>query len=123
MTTKQTSEKKQLIACCGLDCESCDARIATINNDNELREKTAKLWSKLNNEPTITAETINCMGCRTDGVKTIFCSTLCEIRKCVSEKGFDTCGECEELERCLIVGSVLEHALEAKENLYSLSNK
>ena len=32
---------KQLIACCGLDCESCDARIATVKNDNELREKTA----------------------------------------------------------------------------------
>ena len=27
---------KQLIACCGLDCESCDARIATVKNDNEL---------------------------------------------------------------------------------------
>ncbi len=31
---------KQLIACCGLDCESCDARIATVKNDDELREKT-----------------------------------------------------------------------------------
>ena len=28
---------KQLIACCGLDCESCDARIATVRDDNELR--------------------------------------------------------------------------------------
>ena len=37
-----------LIACCGLDCEACDARIATITNDNALREKTAALWSKLN---------------------------------------------------------------------------
>ena len=26
---------KQLIACCGLDCENCDARIATINNDDK----------------------------------------------------------------------------------------
>ena len=42
---------KQLIACCGLDCESCDARIATVRDDNELREKTAQLWSKLNNIP------------------------------------------------------------------------
>lgn len=33
---------KQLIACCGLDCENCDARIATVRDDNELREKTAK---------------------------------------------------------------------------------
>ena len=33
----------QLIGCCGLDCEACDARIATITNDNALREKTAAL--------------------------------------------------------------------------------
>ena len=26
---------KQLIACCGLDCENCDARIATVRDDNE----------------------------------------------------------------------------------------
>lgn len=29
----------QLIGCCGLDCETCDARIATLTNDNVLREK------------------------------------------------------------------------------------
>ena len=33
---------------CGLDCENCAARIATVNNDDELREKTAKEWSVLN---------------------------------------------------------------------------
>ena len=52
---------KELIACCGLDCEQCDARIATLNDDNDLREKTAQLWSKLNDAP-ITTEMINCMG-------------------------------------------------------------
>ena len=31
----------QLIACCGLDCEKCDARIATVTSDDALREKTA----------------------------------------------------------------------------------
>lgn len=29
----------ELIGCCGLDCEKCDARIATLTNDNTLREK------------------------------------------------------------------------------------
>lgn len=38
----------QLIGCCGLDCEKCDARVATVTNDNALREKTAALWTKLN---------------------------------------------------------------------------
>lgn len=41
----------QLIGCCGLDCEACDARIATLTNDTALREKTAALWTKLNGVP------------------------------------------------------------------------
>ena len=51
----------QLIGCCGLDCEVCDARIATLTNDTALREKTAALWTKLNGV-TITPEMINCTG-------------------------------------------------------------
>jgi len=108
---------KQLIACCGLDCENCDARIATVTNDDALREKTAKEWSVMNNAPQITAETIHCMGCRTDGAKFAFCSEYCEIRKCVHAKGFNTCGDCKELDNCPIVGAVFQHAPGAKENL------
>ena len=36
----------ELIAYCGLNCETCNARIATIQNNDELRRKTAKLWSE-----------------------------------------------------------------------------
>ena len=114
---------KQLIACCGLDCESCDARIATVRNDNELREKTAQKWSVMNNAPGITAATINCMGCRAEGVKFAYCSDYCEIRKCVYEKGFNTCGDCKELDNCQIVGPIFQHAPDAKENLLSLTTK
>ena len=39
---------KQLIACCGLDCEKCEARLATLNDDNRLREKVAKEWGEMN---------------------------------------------------------------------------
>ena len=60
---------KKLIAYCGLDCEKCEAYIATKNNDNALREKVAKEWSELNGVD-ITPEMINCDGCRVDGVKT-----------------------------------------------------
>ena len=66
---------KQLIAVCGLDCEKCDAFIATKNNDQSLREKTAKKWAELNHAP-ILPEHINCEGCRMDGIKTVFCSTM-----------------------------------------------
>ena len=107
---------KNLISCCGIDCEKCDARIATVNNDDELREETAKKWSVMYNAPNITAETINCMGCRLEGVKVAHCND-CEIRKCVQNKGFETCGNCKELDNCEIVGFVLQHVPGAKENL------
>lgn len=107
---------KKLIAYCGLDCEKCDARIAALNDDNDLREKTAKLWSELNGV-TITTDMINCMGCRVDGVKTPFCSSLCQIRKCALGKGAGTCGECLDMEQCQIVGMVLSNNSEAMENL------
>lgn len=114
---------KQLIACCGLNCENCDARIATVRDDNELRETTAQKWSAMNNAPEITAATINCMGCRADGMKFAYCSDYCQIRKCVSEKGFDTCGDCGELDHCPIVGAVHQHAPGAKEILLSSAKR
>ncbi|MGI6110456.1 MAG: DUF3795 domain-containing protein [Eubacteriaceae bacterium] len=106
----------ELIACCGLNCETCDARIATVNDDNELREKTARLWAEMNQVP-ITAEMINCMGCRADGVKTPYCDSLCMIRQCVLEKKFDTCGDCPEMESCDKVGMILNSNAEARANL------
>lgn len=44
---------RDMIAYCGLDCEKCDAYLATINDDQALREKTAKLWSELNHAPIL----------------------------------------------------------------------
>ncbi len=110
---------KQLIACCGLNCELCDARIATINNDNELRIKTAELWAKLNNAP-ILPEHINCDGCRLDGEKTFFCSSLCEIRKCCISKKINTCIECSAMDICKQVQAIFENNSEAKNNLKNL---
>ena len=72
---------KKMIAYCGLDCEKCDAYLATLRDDQALREKTAKAWSELNHVP-ILPEHINCLGCRADGIKTVFCDSLCEIRQC-----------------------------------------
>lgn len=89
----------KLIAFCGLDCEVCEARIATINDDDALRIKVAKEWSELN-KVEITPEMINCVGCRVDGVKTPFCDSLCPIRQCALGKGVETCGNCGEMKSC-----------------------
>ena len=106
----------RMIACCGLDCEKCDARIATVNNDDALREKTARLWTEWN-KVEITKDMINCVGCRADGVKTPFCDSLCEIRKCAMSKGFATCGVCGELAACGKVAMITANNEEARENL------
>ncbi|MCR4924714.1 MAG: DUF3795 domain-containing protein [Clostridiales bacterium] len=107
---------KKMIAYCGLDCEKCDAYLATLNDDQSLREKTAKLWSELNGT-NIKAEDINCQGCRIDGVKTPFCDKLCGIRQCALKKGFETCGACPEMEKCKTVEMVIGNNAEAKNNL------
>lgn len=52
---------RELIGFCGLDCEKCQARIATKNNDDKLRKQVADEWSKLNGI-LITPEMINCDG-------------------------------------------------------------
>lgn len=109
----------QLIACCGLDCEKCDARIATITNDNALREKTAALWTKLNGV-SITTEMINCTGCRIEGAKTPFCDKLCPIHNCVREKKLDTCADCSQMNGCQILGHIVENNPSVLENLKKL---
>ncbi len=108
---------KLLIACCGLDCESCDARKATLANDDTLREETARKWSEMNDAPEITPETINCTGCRTEGAKFAYCTNHCPIRRCVSEKGYDTCGDCDRLDDCPTADAVFRHNPQAKANL------
>ena len=97
---------KDMIGYCGVDCEKCDAYLATVNDDQALREKTAKLWAELNNAP-ILPEHINCEGCRVNGAKAVFYEHMCEIRKCALEKGVSTCGDCSEMETCPTVGVIL----------------
>lgn len=109
----------KFIACCGLDCEKCEARIATVNNDNELRKKVAAEWTELN-QVEITPEMINCSGCRVDGVKTTFCDSLCQIRQCGLAKRFETCGSCGELMSCEKVKMIIVNNKVALENLKSI---
>ena len=104
------------IAYCGLDCEKCDARIATLNNDDRLRANVAAEWSELNGVE-ITPEMINCVGCRVNGVKTPYCDSLCPIRKCALSKGVETCGSCGKMEKCEKVAMVISNNPQAMKNL------
>lgn len=109
---------KNMIAYCGLDCEKCDAYLATINDDQVLREKTAKLWAELNNAP-ILPEHINCQGCRVEGIKTVFCENFCKIRQCALKKKATTCGDCPDMKKCRTLEEIIVNTPEALENLKS----
>ncbi len=104
------------LAICGLNCKTCEARLATIKNDDALRVKVAKEWSALNGV-TITPEMINCDGCRAAGAKTVFCDSLCPIRQCALGKQIGTCGDCAEKAACKTLAMITDSSAEARRNL------
>lgn len=110
---------EKMIACCGLDCATCDARKATVADDNHMRAQTADLW-QVQFGADITPEMINCTGCREAGVKFAHCAE-CAIRKCVQSNGFQTCAECKKLENCELTQSIHSFVPDAVQNLKSLN--
>ena len=107
---------KDFIAYCGLDCETCEARLATVNDDDALRRKVAALWSELN-QVEITPAMIHCVGCRIGGVKTPYCESLCPIRPCAMGRGVETCGDCGGMESCEKLGAITERNADALNRL------
>ena len=106
----------EYIAYCGLNCETCEARIATVNHDDALRRQVTKEWSELN-DVEITPEMINCTGCRIDGPKTPYCESLCPIRQCAMKKQIQTCGSCAEMRTCEKLAAITGNNPDAVKNL------
>ena len=104
------------IAYCGLDCEACEARLATVNNDQALRVRVAKEWSELNSVE-ITPEMINCTGCRIPGAKTPFCDSMCAVRQCAMGRGRETCGGCPEMRSCEKLAAITANNADALRRL------
>jgi len=90
------------MGCCGLNCGSCPIFIATVNDDNVLRQKTAQEWSELYGAyigKDLKLEDVNCKGCLSEAMVFVGCSN-CSIRKCCREKKFVTCASCSEYDTC-----------------------
>ena len=94
----------------------CEARLATANRDEALREKVAAAWSVLNGV-TITPEMIRCDGCRVDGAKTPYCESLFPIRQCAAGRGVETCGGCGDRAHCEKLEAILQNNADAAWNL------
>ena len=111
---------ENIISCCGLDCAACDARIATLANDDELRARTAEKWKVQFGAADISIELINCTGCMEPGVKLGHC-LQCQIRNCVISNGFKTCADCDKMASCDLLKMIHQYSPEALENLKSLN--
>lgn len=107
---------KNPIACCGLNCEECEAYKATINNDQALREKVAKEWSE-KNDCEITPDMINCEGCLNDGVKTKYCTDVCYVRYCCTTREYRNCGDCATKELCEHLKKITDNNPQAMKTL------
>ena len=84
-----------MIACCGLVCSNCPTFIATQNDDDAAREKTAALYAEKFGM-VLKKEEINCDGCLGEGDRKIGYCRVCEIRKCCLGRGLKHCGVCPE---------------------------
>ena len=111
---------KKLIACCGIECQECEARKVTIKKNRKLKDAYTIKCCHLFNSPGLTFEDINCMGCRTEGLKSKYCGDICEIRKCVEFKGLNTCGDCIDIDFCDIINIIFESNPQCKKNIYPL---
>lgn len=108
---------EKIIAACGIDCSQCDARKATIANDNEMRAAVAEKWSK-EYDSNIVAENINCMGCMESGFHFSHCNE-CDYRACVRSKGLTSCAQCSDYP-CEMISQFHGYVPSAKENLEAL---
>ena len=93
---------EKLIAACGLNCKECGAYIALHNNDEELRIKTSKEWTKAFGH-NFAPEDINCVGCCIeDGIHGGYCHA-CPLRSCAMNKKVLNCYVCSEFQNCQIL--------------------
>lgn len=82
------STKDSIIAACGNDCSICPRHLP--KTEDELHA-TAVLWEKIGyRDHVVTNEEIACEGCK----PTNWCRY--NIVKCVTAKGMNNCGECQE---------------------------
>ena len=111
----------EMIAYCGLDCSQCPTFIATRNDDDAARERTAALYAqKFGME--LKKEEINCDGCLSQGGRKIGYCQVCEIRQCCLGKGLKHCVVCPE-EPCAKLLRFHEFSPEAKAAFEALKKR
>lgn len=83
------------LAYCGLDCSQCPSYLATQNDDDLARAKTAAYYNKKYGF-SVSAKEINCDGCKAETGRHLGYCGGCAVRKCGAEKEVETCADCPD---------------------------
>jgi hypothetical protein len=90
----------EVIACCGLRCDTCAIYLATRETDDEkrrkMRDEIVKEIKKAYGRECRPEDVTDCDGCRTEGGRLFSGCENCQIRKCAKEKGVENCAHCGE---------------------------
>lgn len=108
------------IAACGLDCEACEAYIATQTRDEALALAVAQKWGERYGDGTpFPIEAVSCDGCLTEGPRKGGYCGQCPIRACVQQRGVESCARCADYS-CDTLEGFLKAAPELRQRLEHL---
>jgi hypothetical protein len=90
----------EMIAYCGLSCESCPIFWATAETDAqkqaEMRIEIARLIHGHYGMDIHIEDVTDCDGCRSETGRLFSACSRCEIRKCARERKIDSCAYCAD---------------------------
>jgi hypothetical protein len=89
---------ESMIACCGLNCETCPIHLATIESNpsrqKAMRVSIAEQCSTYYGIKQLAEDINDCDGCRADSHRLFSGCSKCEIRKCALAKKLESCAYC-----------------------------
>jgi hypothetical protein len=109
-----------LIAYCGLNCEKCEAYIATQAGDEDAKERIAEKWRVAYNSPEITAANATCDGCAAAAGRVGGYGLQCPMRACARAKAIPTCAHCDSYASCPTLAGFLGSAPSLKDGLEAI---
>ena len=90
----------EILAYCGLVCQTCPIFLATRQEDKvkqaKMRQKILRLCNERYGLNYALEDISDCDGCRTDGERLFLGCKDCTIRQCAREKKLENCAYCTE---------------------------
>jgi hypothetical protein len=91
---------KEMTYCAYRCSRECPWLTATLKGDKKTLNELTMQWSKQHGDKRMPDDKKFCYGCKPIGKPLGYIVAVCAVRKCAIEKGFSTCMECENLEKC-----------------------